>query len=252
MTNDKSLFPGSKIKKESAVDKLCDAIRTLILDGTWRTGEKIPTEHELADTFGLNRMTIRAALQRLNALGILETRVGDGTYVTHFNFTDLISDVSDFYTSSDLVKGAAVFRQIVEGGSYRLMIDNHTPEELDKLRRISKELSDTLDMRISLRTHGNSEPVELIDHAYRLIFLFHEQLFQMTHNKLLYYAHAVSKDAVCQALFESGERRFVVFLKNGKYDNLKYHEKILAAIEAKDYAACRSALSTYVSLETNF
>ena len=71
MQSNPDSFAGEKIKKESAVDKLCSILREQILSGTWRTNEKIPTEHELAERFGLNRMTVRAALQRLNALGIL-------------------------------------------------------------------------------------------------------------------------------------------------------------------------------------
>lgn len=241
-----------KIKKESAVDKLCAAMRTLILNGTWQTNEKIPPENELAESFGLNRMTVRAAIQRLNALGILETRVGNGTYVSPFDFSGLISDVSDFYTSSDLVEDAAMFRQIVEGGSYRLIIDNGTPEELEQLRRISRGLSDCLDERIAMEKLGYEVPAELKNRGYTLIFRFHEQLFKMTHNKLLYYAHAVSRDAVCRALFESGERRHLAFRKSGEWENLKYHEKVLAAIEAGDYEECRRRLTLYVSLETRY
>lgn len=41
----------------------------------------IPSEHELKERFNVNRNTIRAALNRMNALGIIETRQGDGTYL---------------------------------------------------------------------------------------------------------------------------------------------------------------------------
>lgn len=244
--------PTGKIKKESAVDKLCAAMRQRILSGVWSTNEKIPTENELAEAFGLNRMTVRAAIQRMNALGIMETRVGDGTYVVPFNFTNLISEVSEFYTSSELVKETAVFRQIVEGGSYRLIIDNGTPEELEQLRVISAELSECLDRRIALEKQGEKVPDTLKNYSYSLIFRFHDQLFTMTHNKLLYYAHAISRDAVCRALCESGERRQIVFSQTGEWDNLKYHEKILEAIEEKNYEECRRRLTQYVSLETRY
>lgn len=43
-----------------------------------------PSESDLADLFGVNRLTVRLALQKLNTLGILDTRVGDGTYVCAF------------------------------------------------------------------------------------------------------------------------------------------------------------------------
>ena len=68
-----------KIRKLSMADQVCDRIRTLLLDGTWPVGTKLPAEAQLADRFGVNRLTVRIALQKFNALGILETRDGEGT-----------------------------------------------------------------------------------------------------------------------------------------------------------------------------
>ena len=237
-----------KIKKDSAVDKLCAAMKENILNGAWRTNEKIPNEHELAGIYGLNRMTVRAAIQRLSALGILDVRVGDGTYVKPFRFEHLISDVSDFYTSSELVKEAAVFRQIVEGGSTDLIIDNGTPEELEELKKIAKDVSRHMDMRMeAFAKNPDFATPEIINALYQSIYSFHEMLFRMTHNQLLYYAHKVSEAAVCRALFESGERRAAHYHKNLNY--VKFHEKIVEAIEAKDRKRCRELLTAYVGLE---
>jgi len=237
-----------KIIKESAVDKLSSVLRELILNGTWQTGEKIPTEVELAEQYGLNRMTVRAALQRLNALGILETRVGDGTYVRPFDFVSLISDVSDFYECPELMDSIGEFRQIVEGGAARLIIDRGTPEDLEELRRICRELSAAEDRRFANYTHPDPEDAK---RSYELIFQFHEQLFKMTHNTLLYYAHAVSRDAVCKALMANGERRFKYFCEHQVYGQRKQHEVILAAIEAKDYERCRIEIEKYVGQEVD-
>ena len=246
MQSNPDSFAGEKIKKESAVDKLCSILREQILSGTWRTNEKIPTEHELAERFGLNRMTVRAALQRLNALGILETRVGDGTYVRAFDFTDLIANISNFYTSMELLDDVWEFRKIVEGGSARLIIDNGTEEDLAELRRISEEMTAAQNQLIEAGGYPDSDAV---NHMYQLIFLFHEQLFKMTHNKLLYYAHAVSKDAVCQALMISGQQREEHYFNVGTPEKLKFHEKIVELIVAKDYDACQEAITKYVSRE---
>ena len=70
-----------RIKKTSAADLVCARMREMVIDGTWPVNEKIPSEGKLAETFGVNRLTVRNALQRLNALGVLKTHVGDGTYV---------------------------------------------------------------------------------------------------------------------------------------------------------------------------
>ena len=66
-----------KISKKSTADLVSDKIKELITNHTWTAGQKIPTEMELSRSFGVNRLTVRIALQRLSALGLLDIRVGD-------------------------------------------------------------------------------------------------------------------------------------------------------------------------------
>jgi len=66
----------------SLVDQAIDALRAEIADGTWPIGERIPTEPELTATLGVGRNCLREAIRALVHAGLLETRQGDGTYVT--------------------------------------------------------------------------------------------------------------------------------------------------------------------------
>ena len=75
-----------KIKKVSASEQVCEAIQDQISAGVWKVGDKLPSESDLAAKFGVNRLTVRMALQKLNALGIVETRTGSGTFVIEFDF----------------------------------------------------------------------------------------------------------------------------------------------------------------------
>ena len=49
--------------------------------GKWKIGEKIPSERELAENFSVSRMTLRQAIQTLVDEGILERKIGSGTFV---------------------------------------------------------------------------------------------------------------------------------------------------------------------------
>jgi GntR family transcriptional regulator len=62
--------------------QLAWALRTRILDGALRPGQRLPALHRLADEIGVNANTIRAVYQRLEHDGLVETRHGSGTYVT--------------------------------------------------------------------------------------------------------------------------------------------------------------------------
>ncbi|MGI5244091.1 FadR/GntR family transcriptional regulator [Dactylosporangium sp. CA-139066] len=59
--------------------------RELIEAGTWPVGAKIPGEVTLAGQLGVSRGTVREALRALSLTGLLEPRIGDGTYVRATN-----------------------------------------------------------------------------------------------------------------------------------------------------------------------
>ncbi|MDF8366952.1 GntR family transcriptional regulator [Weissella paramesenteroides] len=89
-----------------------DEIREAIDAGRWVPGDRIPAERELAEQFGVSRMTLRQAIMLLVDEGVLERRVGSGTFVSeqkvqeHLNgitsFTDLMSDAGKKATSKTI------------------------------------------------------------------------------------------------------------------------------------------------------
>ncbi|MBC9935850.1 MULTISPECIES: FadR/GntR family transcriptional regulator [unclassified Leucobacter] len=70
-----------QVRRKSLVDEVVDQIKAEISSGNWAVGGKIPSEHELIDTLGVSRPSVREAVRSLVQLGLLETRQGDGTYV---------------------------------------------------------------------------------------------------------------------------------------------------------------------------
>ncbi len=57
------------------------ALRDALASDTWKAGEAMPPERELAEQFGVSRLTLRKALERLEAQGLVQRRQGSGTYV---------------------------------------------------------------------------------------------------------------------------------------------------------------------------
>jgi 2-aminoadipate transaminase len=58
-----------------------ESIRKLIAKGTLRPGDRLPSTRQLANSLGLNRMTVDAAFSRLEADGLINSQVGRGTFV---------------------------------------------------------------------------------------------------------------------------------------------------------------------------
>jgi len=61
--------------------KIHDALKEEVEKAIWKIGERLPSERDLADRFEVSRMTARQAITSLVEEGILERRVGSGTYV---------------------------------------------------------------------------------------------------------------------------------------------------------------------------
>lgn len=68
-------------RKTSISAQLAAQIRGLISSGEWAVGSKIPAESELMAQLDMSRNSVREAIRGLVNTGLLEARVGDGTYV---------------------------------------------------------------------------------------------------------------------------------------------------------------------------
>ena len=67
---------------KSVVDQVMDGIISQIIDGTLHPGDKLPTEMELCKQFGAGRNSVREAVKKLQAYGILYIKRADGTFVS--------------------------------------------------------------------------------------------------------------------------------------------------------------------------
>ena len=67
------------------ISYLCRNIR----DGSWPLGSRLPSEHQLCQTLGVSRTSVRSALQQLGALGIVESVRGRGTYLRSLDLSAL-------------------------------------------------------------------------------------------------------------------------------------------------------------------
>jgi GntR family transcriptional regulator, transcriptional repressor for pyruvate dehydrogenase complex len=69
------------VTKINVVDHIFDKMMQLIASGEWKVGDKIPSENEMKAGFNVGRNSIRQAIHRVSALGLLESKQGEGTYV---------------------------------------------------------------------------------------------------------------------------------------------------------------------------
>ena len=66
-------------------DQVIAQMKENIEKGIWKPKERLPGELQLCEIFGTSRVTVRNALQKLAGEGLIETRVGDGSYVRKYS-----------------------------------------------------------------------------------------------------------------------------------------------------------------------
>lgn len=78
----------------AVTDRAISAIKQMVVDGTLRPGDRLPTEKELAETIGVSRNSLREAVKALSVIRVLDVRQGDGTYVTALEPAQLLESLA--------------------------------------------------------------------------------------------------------------------------------------------------------------
>ena len=129
-----------QLKRKSISDQIFDILKEKILSNQWKPGDKIPSETELAASFGVSRLSARTAIQRLSALGLVEIRVGDGTYIKDYPLDNLLTEGSELLLSVREEDEMGDFRGLFEHGYMTLACANRTQEDIDRVAEIMHRL----------------------------------------------------------------------------------------------------------------
>ena len=114
-------------------------IQKQIMNGTIIPGTKLPPEREMAETFNVNRTTLREALRKLENLELLEIRHGDGVYAKNFlesGNLDLIKAAVSMDEDNVTLFNVLEARRFVVPGMAYLAAQRRTTADLDELEQV--------------------------------------------------------------------------------------------------------------------
>lgn len=105
-----------KITNKKLSDIIVERLESMLLEGRFLAGQKLPPERQLAEQFNVSRPSLREAIQKMEARGLLLRKQGGGTYVSDKlapKVTDPLMDLIATYPESqfDLLE----FRHALEG-----------------------------------------------------------------------------------------------------------------------------------------
>jgi len=205
--------------------QVASTIMSSIASGQYKPGERLPSERDLAASFGVSRPTIREAMLSLEIRGLAEARHGSGIYVT--------DKLPALEGGGDLDIGAFELteaRRLFEGEAAALAATTISDERLEELQRIVAEMVDenarkqqdwTADRRFHIaiaRATRNTAIATVIEH-----------LLDMRH-----------KSPLCIYMLERARRV-------GVQPRVSEHRRILDALRKHDPKAARNAMRDHLA-----
>lgn len=129
------------IKRVSASDQVMQQIQTRIFDGTYQPGDRLPPERELSLELGVNRTTLREALKKLEHMGLLSIRHGDGTRVLDYYSNARIELLGSLLLTQaqfnpELIENLFDAREVVGTELARKAALRRSPDNLEALKGV--------------------------------------------------------------------------------------------------------------------
>lgn len=131
------------IQAPRTVDLAADAIRSRILDGGYPVGDRLPAERTLSAELGISRLTLRAALARLQSEGLVRPRQGSGVVVLDYELEAGVELLPHLLSHGqlDLLAPFLELRRAVAAEATAAACRNATDAELDTLEVLATTLA---------------------------------------------------------------------------------------------------------------
>lgn len=209
-------------------DRIYSDILGGIVEGEFKEGQKLPTEQVLAQRFQTSRPTVREALARLRADGIIVTRHGSGTTVARRPDPD-VRRFAPLETLSD-IRRCYDFRIILESGAAGLAAQNADAAAIEEIERAYGQLQQTID------AHGIGVKED---------FLFHLALARATGNPYLVTTLSFMEEQVVASINLLRNLSLVKSMERQQQVQAE-HLAILDAIKAHDAPAAAAAMREHL------
>jgi GntR family transcriptional repressor for pyruvate dehydrogenase complex len=206
-------------------DKVAGELLASITERGLRPGDKLPSERELGEQFGVSRTVIREAVRALAAKGVIDVRTGSGLRVAAVDSATVSESMSLFLRGSSTLDYPKVHevRAMLEVEVAGLAAERATNEDLAKLHAICERM----------------EAEEDVEAASLHDVEFHRAIAWATHNEL----HLLLLDSIGDALIEI--RRENLAGGSGP-DTIALHREILERITARDPEGARRAMRAHL------
>jgi GntR family transcriptional repressor for pyruvate dehydrogenase complex len=217
------------IQSVRVFEQVAEQIEKRILDGELRSGDRLPTERELAEQFQVSRTAVREAMKILAQKGLVDMRPGRGTIVIdgareamqHSIGLVMKLKLGEVGGSDNLVE----VRELLEVEIAGLAAARATGKEIAAMREAVKVMDESL---------SNADAYIAADNC------FHEALAQATQNTLIF----MLINSIVNLLSE--QRKQIFEVAGGPERGQTHHKRILESVVRRDPEAARAAMRSHL------
>jgi len=215
------------------VETVMRQMETSLLDGTWRAGTKLPSERVLALEYEVARNTVREAIQRLAARGLVQSRRGAGVFVTDQLRTGFVSPWGQLVADHPALRDDILeFRRVLEGATAYFAALRASDEDLARIRALMQELE---------RTREADDKAAEADADAKL----HEVIAQASHNAMFLHLHTSVLGVLREHITINGTG-LRVQNEDAPGLLLQQHRTLCEAIVARRPEEARTAMQTHI------
>ncbi|MGE8203244.1 FadR/GntR family transcriptional regulator [Heyndrickxia sp. NPDC080065] len=221
-----------KIQPKKIYEQVASELVDMIRSGQLKPGEKLDSVQQLAENFSVGRSAIREALTSLRAMGLIELKQGEGTFVKKFEASDITYPIVQaiLMNKEDIVNLLEV-RKILETGAVIAAAERRTEEDLENMKRA------LLGMKNAAINEELGEKADLD---------FHLAIVNASHNPLLISLMSHVSDLMVKAMEET--RRIWLYSEVSTLEKLyEQHARIWDCIDKGDSEHARSAMLDHLN-----
>jgi len=240
------------VRQPRIADVLTERLESMIIEGSLKPGERLPPERTLAEQFEVSRPSVREAIQKLAARGLLTSRQGGGTYVSEElarAWSDPLSALLGRHGEFNL--DLLEFRDALEGISAYYAAMRSTPADKAMLRQRFEDLEKSFEGRDPEREAGADAAFHLaIAEAAHNVVLLHSMrsLFQLLEKSIVanlrhLFEKPESRPRLIQqhrSLFEAIMQGRAEDARNAAHEHLVFVEDSLLELERAETRAQRA------------
>lgn len=142
----------TQVKNTKIYEHIIEQFKIMIANGTLNKGDKLPSERELVNQFGVSRASIREALSALQMIGLVEARQGEGNFIKDRFEESLIEPISlIFMLHHSTGEEVLEFRKVMEIETAAIAAKKITDEEIEELRVCVQNLKEVQEEELKVQ-----------------------------------------------------------------------------------------------------